>query len=284
MEYILKKIEYDIPNLCKYADLLNIVFKEKIPKTVDFLDWEYNQNPLGKAYGYDAFYKDELVAHYSAQPIISNIEGKITKGLLALHVAIHPGHRGKGLFTEIHNRTHEKAISDGFEFVMAVANNMSAPRCVKALDFKIIRRLDARIGFGVPHKDDYDKSSYSYYRIWDKDTIEWRLKDPSYKHIVREKKGILTVFAPTHINYFSAIIAQMKQNEFGSIKIDEEDSVNFLRVWLGIDKNMKWKTSFILPEKLKPSPLNLIYLNFKDSSHRLDGDSLFFNNIDFDAF
>ena len=55
MDYIFKEIEYSRQSLQLYADFLNFVFKGKILTTTDFLDWEYNQNPLGKAYGYNAF-------------------------------------------------------------------------------------------------------------------------------------------------------------------------------------------------------------------------------------
>lgn len=284
MNYIYKEIRYDKISLKKYADLLNLVFKEKIPKTVEFLDWEYNQNPLGKAYGYDAFFNDEIIAHYSAQPIYSNIEGKITKGLLALHVATHPNHRGKGLFSVINNKAHEKASSDGCEFVVGVANKNSAPRYVKALGFKIIRQLDAKIGILIPKKDNYEKDSYCYYRIWDENLINWRLKDPSYKHKIIEKKEILTVIAPTHIKYINAIIYQIPVNQMKGFQYSGIKHLFPLKIWLGIDKKLKWISSINIPTRLRPSPLNLIYLNLKDSKHILDKDNILFSNLDFDAF
>lgn len=286
-DYIFSPIKYDDESFIKYSKFLNFVFIEKIPKTLKFINWEYNQNPLGKAFGYDAFYKNDLVAHYSAQPIECLIDGIQKKGLLALHVATHPEHQGKSLFSVINNLTHEKALSEGYEFVVGIANKNSTPRYVKALGFKLLGSLEAKIGINYPQYKFNAKNSISFKRIWTSETVKWRLKDPSYLHQLKKHNDYISVIAPTHIKGIGAIVNQFGITDYPDVIKDYCDKKNKyypLKIWLGIDKNMKWKTSVNIPSRLRPSPLNLIYLNLKDPGHSLGKENIYFYNLDFDAF
>jgi hypothetical protein len=43
-------------------------------------------------------------------------------------------------------------------------------------------------------------------------------------------------------------------------------------------------TSVVLPDRLKPSPLRLIYRNLHDTIERIDADTVLFSFVDFDPY
>jgi hypothetical protein len=285
LEYAFEEIKYDIESIEKYALFFNILSKQNIPKLNKSLSWEYTGNPLGNAFGFDAIYETNIVAHYSAQPIICIIDGELKKGLLALHVATHPEHQRKGLFKIINNLTHEKASSEGYEFVIGVANAKSAPRYQKSLNFQIVCNLDARIGFGLPKLTQNKDSEYSFKRVWDENTLKWRLKNPVRTYGFLMKDDDIYTLADTNKFGFKAVITSFSKDYSPNINAaDIKQKIHSPVLWLGINNEIKWNYSLNLPLFLRPSPLFLIYYNLKNQINKLNKEKVLFNNIDFDAF
>ena len=177
VEYSYRLVESDYAQLQSYAELLNASFPQARPFTVEYLDWLYNKNPAGQAVGYDAWFGEQLAAHYVTVPVYLMLEGEVSKGLLSLNTATHEAHRGKGLFTELAKRTYAAAQEQGLSAVVGVANGNSAPGFIKKLAFSPICTLDAYIGMGNPAFSAAEAlhQASSFRRHWTADELRWRI-------------------------------------------------------------------------------------------------------------
>lgn len=268
--YQYKRTQTDDTSLEQYAHLLSEVFTATDKFSKAFLEWQYRDNPNGKVIGIDAFLDDELAGHYVCIPVKYNFYGEDKMGLLSLNTAIGVNHRGKGLFTKLANKTYELAQEENFDFVIGVANQNSTHGFLKKLDFELVGPLDVLVGLG---KVDIVRPS-KIQSIWNQDSIDWRMKNPS-NHLGVKGKYILSKSDKSFIN-----IQMSKQN------LNLQNSGNGLAatLWMGKASQVKKKGVFInLPDRLKPSPLNLIFraLN-KDLKY--EKDDITFECIDFDAY
>jgi hypothetical protein len=94
-EYRFEELDLSPEGIREISGLLTSVFGREAGLAFEFLQWEYNDNPVGRAVGFNAWMGDELAAHYVTQPIISVFEGEQIRGLLSLNTATHKHHRGK---------------------------------------------------------------------------------------------------------------------------------------------------------------------------------------------
>ncbi len=267
--------------------LLTLVFGEKAGFSSAFVDWEYNQNPAGKAVGFNAFAGNMLAAHYVTQPLVSSFEGKKIKGLLSLNTATHTDHRGKKLFTILADKTYEFAREQGYKFVIGVANANSTPGFLKNLKFNLIKPLDVKIGIGkFPVNISLGKG---YQRFWDLEMLEWRLNNPKLNYEIMQQKDHFVVLAPTGnygikaiIGYFPASLFSEKMKNLSKASA----TANPTKIWMGIDEGLNWKNTlfFNFPNRFKPSPLNLIFRDISEEGLNLDPATLKFMNLDFDAY
>ena len=136
-KYELKKLSFSLNEYDQIVDLFrkdgNNLHYEK-----SFLEWQYEQNPIGKAIGFNAFFEDKLVAHYAAIPINCLISGVVTKGLLSINTKTDSAHQGKGLFTLLAEETYSFAKELGFHFIVGVANDNSVYGFTKKLSFQLV--------------------------------------------------------------------------------------------------------------------------------------------------
>lgn len=277
IEYRFEKVDVTTEKIKLYADLLSAVFTETNKFSVDFLHWQYAENPLGKAIGFDAWLGNELAAHYVTIPVEYVINGKITKGVLSLNTATHKEHQGKGLFTKLAERTYEEAKALGYEFVIGVANQNSTYGFLKKLGFYLVAPLDVKIGFGKIKLHQYEEY-YTLKANWTKQQLEWRLKCPANSYI--KQKNTLLVNTGKYNIY--AVLGQMNEN-FLSLKSEAKKPI--LKMWVGIaEKKSISPFYFKLPQKLRPSPLNLIFKDLNGGVEKFEKKDVLFELIDFDAY
>ena len=103
--YTIKLLDFNDneESLKKILNLQNIVYEgQHVFHIEPFRNW-YLNNPMGKVISFNAFYGDELVAHYACSPYKMLIEGREVLGLFDLATVTHPDHRGKGLFKLLAN-------------------------------------------------------------------------------------------------------------------------------------------------------------------------------------
>lgn len=284
-EYIFKPIDLTPEGTVEAADLLTAVFGSSTLFTPEFLDWEYNQNPVGTAVGFNAWAGNELAAHYVTLPIVAHLNGNKTRGLLSLNSATHENHRGKKLFTLLAEKTFELGLASGYEFVIGVANANSTPGFLKHLGFTLVAPLDVKFGMGTP--DVSFTKAYEYARYWDKDMLAWRLNNPKLRYLVKKDKDHFTVLAPTGKFGIHAVLGTFPLDMLPeNIQSKSNTGLNPMNIWMGMDEQLSWKKKlyFPFPDKLKPSPLNLIFRDLTDKGRMPQNSGIKFLSLDFDAY
>ncbi len=285
--YDLRQIDLSEPSLQSYHRLLTEVFPSAAAQfTQAYLTWQYVRNPAGPAVGFNAFAGETLAAHYVTLPIRVQLEGRACKGLLSLNTATHPQHQGKGLFTKLADATYQYAASQGYELVVGVANANSTPGFTRKLGFQLVSPLEARLGVGpLPSQDPRFTSEFEV--LWDRELLAWRLANPSRAYRLRQRGESVRVEAPTGKAGIQAILGDFPRPLCPtSLERTAPFSPNPVRLWLGIDPSRHFKRSLYptIPERLRPSPLNLIYRDLTGKRPSLDVSRLRFRALDFDAY
>lgn len=284
-DYILTPIDLTANGIAQTANLLTAVFGASTQFTPEFVDWEYNKNPVGTAVGFNAWAGNELAAHYVTQPIVAHLNGKKTKGLLSLNSATHENHRGKRLFTLLAEKTFELGLASGYGFVIGVANANSTPGFLKHLGFTLVAPLEVKFGLGTP--DVTLTTDYEYARDWDKDLLAWRINNPKLQYVVKMKKDHFTVLAPTGKFGIHAVLGTFPLELLPeNIQLKTSTGLNPLNIWMGMDEPLSWKRKpyFPFPNSLKPSPLNLIFRDLTDLGRMPKSNQIKFLSLDFDAY
>ncbi len=257
-----------------YSKLLSEVFTDTKKFTLDFLDWQYFKNPVGDVVGFDAFYNNELVAHYVTIPVVYKFNDKTLNGLLSLNTATKAEHQGKGLFTKLASDTYDLAKEKGYKFIIGVANQNSTHGFIKKLGFDLVGKLDVKIYLGTIQQKKDNKLFFK--AIWTKDILEWRLKNPDAIYFSKRT----TIYSATHIPFIKSLLLTTAESKVEHIK-----SINFIPFKLSIGLNIGDATFAInLPERFKPSPLNLIFKNISGDELKISKDNCYFELIDFDAY
>ncbi len=272
MEYTFVNTSCDEHKLKLYSELLSMVFTDTKKYTTEFLKWQYDLNPNGKVVGFDAFYGDVLAAHYVTIPVVYNVNGKITKGLLSLNTVTHPDHQGKKLFTKLAERTYAYGAEQGYKFVIGVANQNSTHGFLNKLGFKLIAPLNVEIFPGKPKVKSVPENFM--HSVWTVESVKWRLKNPSAHY----GKTNLSVTSKTHMSFINAVLSCRKEIYWEGFNKHS----SMLKMTIGLNNQNKLKIN--LPAFLKPSPLNLILKPLGDFSSEINSSNLLFEAIDFDAY
>lgn len=266
------------------SQLLVDVFGRPELFTKEYVKWQYADNPAGNIVGFNAMAGEDFAAHYVTQPFYGLMEGQKVKGLLSLNTATADNHRGKGLFTQLAQKTYEAAANEGYSFVIGVANQNSVGGFVKKLGFQLVSQLDALIGVGslsLPQP----KNDILYERYWDKELLDWRLAHPTSQYFTKKYLQHKGVYSATAYPMVHANLGFFPEEIVSSPKVIEKSPSPF-KLWLGKDCRMSYKGKlyFDIPQKLRPSPLMLIYLDLTGKRPTIDANELVFQAIDFDAY
>jgi len=109
--------------------------------------------------------------------------------------------------------------------------------------------------------------------------LSWRLRNPEAKYY----RDNLTIIAKTDI---PGIFAQMQKcKETLPDKTGSNYKKSPFKLWIGLANTKRITGLFVsMPEKLKPSPLNLLFKDLSGDIPPFGKDNIFFELIDFDAF
>ena len=269
---------YNITPLCltktelnKISTLLNYVFNSEL-FTTDYLSWLYNENPSGKAVGYNAYLNKELVAHYATIPVEYIFSNKKYAGLLSLNTATSPQHKGKGLFTKLASKTYITASDNGFDFIIGVANQNSTDAFIKKLGFELISSLKVNLGIGPIKQQTTHKEHLK--RNWNNNTLTWRLKNPNKNYFTYKKQ----LSSKSNYPLINVLLHSNINNQYN---LPREKSR--VQITMGHNINSKHLLSIPIPTKLRPSPLNLIFKPLNKEIHQLK-DKIQLYPLDFDAY
>ena len=249
-------------NIAETAQFLRLVWPKAHHITAAYLDWEYNRNPCGPAFGFNAFRNGEMMAHCVVQPLEARLHGEVRRGVLSLNAATHPDARGQGLYFDLVQRTYAEAAEVGYEFGIAVTNHRSTAGFVKHVGFECLSPLDVRIGLGLPRRR-ANASTPEFEKHWTAELLAWRLANPSVSYrIVRKEPGDRSlVCGPTGMPGVETIMGAFADSSLPDGFNSRSRGVNPFRLWAGFDPAVDWRRSLYLPipMSLRPSPLNFIF-------------------------
>lgn len=271
----------------QYAQLFRACFPNANHLECGYLRWLYRENPAGAVVGYDAFAEGRLAAHYVCVPADVFMFGERRRGMLSLNTATHPDFQGRGLFTELARRTYERGAELGANFVYGVANANSTPGFTRKLGFQLVRPLEARISLGPVAKIDWPAACRvaAFRREWTESHLAWRARNPHNAiRLTRSKHGGLTAHARTDK---TGIIVAGELFPAGPLTSMRFESVPILpRLFLGLLPAGTYRPGLAMdiPNALRPSPLNLIYLSLDQKETSLPADQIALNFLDFDAY
>ena len=274
----------DTEALARYGALFAACFPDSSKFTPVYLQWLYADNPDGAAVGFDAWDGDQLAAHYVCIPARASIEGVEARMLLSLNTATHPLYQGQGLFTKLAALTFDAGRAAGFDGVYGVANANSTPGFVRKLGFQLVRPLEARVGLGpVGRAPAAPAVAVSFERLWSGAALAWRCANPD-NPVRARRQGRRWCFDARAIGPVRA---------YAEATLDAADAAPAaaagwrpLRLYLGLlpQSERRFTGYPSIPQRLRPSPLNLIYRSLSGRVETLDPARIRFTFLDFDAY
>jgi len=278
-------IQNDAATLAQYVALFTACFPGTGKFTPDYLTWLYTANPDGPAVGMDAWDGERLAAHYVCIPARAWVEGSEVLVLLSLNTATHPDYQGKGLFTKLATATFEFGAAAGFDGVYGVANANSTPGFVRKLGFQLVRPLEARVGLGtLSHGPKAPAAQLSFERSWTPEALAWRCANP-HSRVHRRTTGTREQFYAPAFGLSVPAYAELATS-VATPAAGDAPFLSPLRLLIGLapDANAGWWNYASIPQRLRPSPLNLIYRSNTARVAALDPARIQFSFLDFDAY
>jgi GNAT superfamily N-acetyltransferase len=259
--------------------LLRVVFPKATHLTPRYLDWKYAGNPDGEAVGCNAYAGDHLVGHMSATVMSATMDGENRPGIYLMNGAIHPDHRGRKLQSRISDAMFEEAPRRGFTYCFGTGNRYSTGPLLTR--FKLLRPLDAWIGIGGPLRSPGPPRA-SFERIWSEEALRWRLANPEQRYKIACHCESATILAPTHLPGVDAIL-YTGADRWG---LEGQGKPQPLRLWLGLDPATSWQGSryVSIPQRLRRSPMNLVFKDLTGGGFLPDPDRLVFRALDMDFY
>ena len=277
--------QFDNHSIARYCTLFAECFPKTKRYTFAYLKWMYEHNPEGPAFGFDAYDGEILAAHYVCLPGVARVNGLQINVLLSLNTATKPEYQGKGLFTKLAQMTYQRAANEGFDCIYGVANANSTPGFIRKLGFQLVRPLEARVGFGSIDYVDNLKYEPSFERIWSQAAIEWRCSSP-YNPIRAKQKSTTGQFYANAMWPFLSAYGEISLPNLSLANLDKGGPRSPARLFIGIlpVERVSYRNYFSVPERLRPSPLNLIYRSLKSAPDQIDPYNIKFSFLDFDAY
>ncbi len=268
--------------LAAYSQLLNATFgTDQFNEAA--LAWRYRDNPAGAVVGADAWDGERLAAHYVTCPVEAQIDGQPVRGLLSLNTATHPDYQGRGLFTKLAEEAYAQGAAAGYGFVIGVANANSTPGFLRRLAFQHVGRLHAGVLATLPRR--FADVAVQYQGVWRPELLRWRLANPDGRYTARRHGELLTVWAKTHLPAIQCAAFLPGS----SATADQGAGAGPLAatLFIGLEPRLRLRRQgFIaIPERLRPSPLNLIWRPLDSSlPTALNPDAAAINFLDFDPY
>lgn len=281
----IERCRFTPDELQRYADLFSACFPTagKLG-SVAYLNWLYTENPLGEAIGFNAVDGNRLAAHYICTRALVNLDGAPVPALLSLNTATHPDYQGRGLFTRLAEATYEAGADERIGLVYGVANANSTPGFVRKLGFELVEQLESRVGVGGLGRFDWPSmiSAARFRQAWRPDYLAWRRRSPANPVSVAAANSDWVGLAAASGRPFLHAWAEIPSD--GNVLVPEVRQP-IGRVWLGLVPagHGRFGLYRALPQRLRPSPLNLIFKSLDKPSSLAAGESMF-SFLDFDAF
>jgi GNAT superfamily N-acetyltransferase len=272
----IRPAEVSTERLADYASLLNATFGGN-KFNMNALAWRYRDNPMGRIVGVDAWDGDRLAAHYITCPMQAKIEGRVVRGLLSMNTATHPDYQGQGLFTRLAATAYDLGKSAGYEFVIGVANANSTPGFLRKLQFQHVAPLLAGVLPLTPARLSAYPVQFEGY--WTDEALSWRLANPDGDYGASRRGSVRGVWSKTHLPFVrcGAFLPDRA--------IDLPRAPFGASLFIGLEPRLDLSRLLSIPERFRPSPLNLIWRPLSDGVPvQLAKDAVALNFLDFDPY
>jgi hypothetical protein len=135
MDFIIEK--NDFSNIDELIELAHSYYKDRDVNKKEYLEWQYLQNPAGKAFLYTSRENNtgEIAGQYIVIPVIFNRSGEKISGSIALNLLTKPKFRRNGLFPLMVSATHKECKEKDVLFTIGMPNHQSYPGLTQKLGF-----------------------------------------------------------------------------------------------------------------------------------------------------
>lgn len=138
----MKKISVNVSNRVETAELVklaNSIYGE-LPDYSDerFYQWQYQDNPDGRAVIGSARAGDELVGHYAVLPTSVLFHGKPCLAGLGVNAMTRADYQGQGIFAKLVSLVDQESRRRGFKFSFAIGGAESSPWFLKVLRYQML--------------------------------------------------------------------------------------------------------------------------------------------------
>ena len=270
--------------LAAVAALLRPRFPRAAQISAAYLAWSYRENPEGPALAFDAREDGRIVAHFAATPLRARVCGRLERGLLTQHAATAPGFEGRGLFQALVERALSDGAAKGFGHALAFANANSRFAFVARLGFQELRALDVRVGIG-PGPAPAARTPASWERVWDARSLAWRLARPDRPYHAAVRGEQARILCASGYPGIQAEVARVARADLPA-GLPPAPRTAPLRVWLGLDPDLRWRGHAYLPVpvRLRPAPLHFAFRDLGGSGRTPGPAALRVQALDFDAY
>jgi GNAT superfamily N-acetyltransferase len=271
-------------DLDRTVELMGLGFPAAHKFSRAFLQWQYYDNPAGPPLGCNIDDGGRLIGHLMGIPLNVRLHGAPAVVTLIMNVATHPDYRGRGLFLELVRRVAQMSAELGHAGVVGVANQQTERAYRTKLGFQNVAALDAHIEF-LPQGIDMAAAlgCADFAHLWTDETLAWRLRNPANPlriaggtadSLIVEGASTLPLVRARGVIPREGLSAAARGGVMGPAVVLSLTPKGTARAALAMT----------IPQRLRPSPLRMIWLNHKAPGDQLDPDRILFSFLDFDAF
>src|SRR5262249_60738161 len=155
---------------------------------------------------------------------------------------------------------------------------------VGRLGLRALRALDVRVGIG-PGPDPGRRSPASWERLWDARSLAWRLARPDRPYRVSRRGATARILCASGYPGIAAEVARIAGSDLPP-GLPPAAHTAPLRVWLGLDPDLRWSGHAYLPVpmRLRPAPVHFAFLDLRGAERAPDPAALRVQALDFDAY
>jgi predicted N-acetyltransferase YhbS len=271
-------------DLDRTVELMGLGFPGAHKFSRAFLQWQYYDNPAGAPLGCNIDDGERLIGHLMGIPLNMRLHGASAVVTLIMNVATHPDYRGRGLFLELVRRVAQMSAERGHAGVVGVANQQTERAYRTKLGFQNVAGLDAHVELLAQRIDmTAALAAADFAHRWTDETLAWRLSNPANPlRIAGATADSLIVEGASTMPLIRARALIPREG----LSFTSRGGVAGPAVVLGLTPKGTARRALAVsvPERLRPSPLRMIWLNHKVPGDQLDPDRILFSFLDFDPF
>lgn len=154
-----------------------------------YFDWQFLENPAGKAIGYCAVPTESrsfCAGIYAVIPITVLVQGQRQEFSTSLYTMTHPGYYRRGIFGRLAKETYKKCSEMGILGTIGVPNNSSLPGFVGVLGFKAIGQFQV-IGRPAQFPRSFKEVAYIKYLSSERDLSDLKFD----LDLLKAKSGVV---------------------------------------------------------------------------------------------